>query len=200
MSGETAALGLRVRTGRAIAVVLRGTRRAPEIVVRSEIRLWNPAIPESGQPYHYEMEEPGSAGVAARRRGCAAARKSTLRAVRDTVNDMKKRDLALGAAGLVVASLTDPGRIAGTHPRAHAEEAKLYRDAVQASLAACKVSSTILLEKDIRAAAAGDLGITEGQLDATLKAFASAVGAPWRAYEKQAALAAWLALPKKAKG
>jgi hypothetical protein len=46
----------------------------------------------------------------------------------------------------------------------------------------------------VRSAAADQLGLTAEQIDTTLKAFSHAVGTPWRAPEKQAALAAWLAL------
>ncbi len=80
---EAAAVGLSVRPGRAVVVVLRGSRRAPEIVVRYEIQLADPWMPESLHPYHQELGAAGAASaVRARRRGCRAAQKATSRAIR----------------------------------------------------------------------------------------------------------------------
>ncbi len=47
-----AALGLRVKTGRAIAVVLAGDPAQPEIRLRRELSLVDPEVPASRQPYH----------------------------------------------------------------------------------------------------------------------------------------------------
>jgi hypothetical protein len=199
MPREVAAIGLRVRTGRAVVVVLRGTRAAPEIVLRQELRLYDPDVPESMQPYHHELDDSGPAGTAARRRGCQAAQRITRRAIRALLGDLRSRGLDPRGAAAVVSSLVDPARIGGAHPRAHAEEGKLYREAVESALDASGLQSTTLLEKAVHAAAAAQLAATQRQLDAMLKTFAGAVGAPWRAYEKQAALAAWIALPKKTK-
>lgn len=195
---ETAAVGLRVRTGRAVAVVLHGTRRAPEIVVRYEIQLADAWVPESMHPYHHELGDAGSAGASARRRGCAAARKASRRAVRTLVSEMRSRGLEPDGAAIVVSSLIDPARIGGAHAWAHAEEGKLYREAVTAALGACGVRAATFLERNVRSVAMAQLGQTAGEIDATLKAFSHEVGTPWRAYEKQAALAAWLALPHSA--
>jgi hypothetical protein len=195
---HAAAVGLTVRTGRAVVVVLRGTRRAPEIVVRYEIQLADPWVPESLHPYHHELGDRGSAGTQARQRGCQAARKAARRAIRTLVGDMRAYGLEPCGAAIVVSSLIDPVRVAGAHPRAHAEEGKLYRDAVAAALRACRLPCTTCVDKNFRTVAAERLGHTAQQLDATLKTFSHAVGTPWRAYEKNAALAAWLTLSARA--
>lgn len=191
---EAAAVGLSVRTGRAVVVVLRGTRRLPLIVVRYDIQLADPWVPESLHPYHHELGDSGPAGGRARRRGCQAAQKASRRAVRALVGEMRSHGLEPCGAGVVVSSLVDPVRVSGAHPRAHAEEGKLYREAVEAALRICGLRFTTLLEKNLRAVASERLGRTARQIDATLKAFSRKVGTPWRAPEKQAALAAWLVL------
>lgn len=191
-------MGLSVRTGRAVVVVLRGTRRTPEIVVRYEIQLADPWVPESMHPYHHELGDGGPAGAQARRRGCQAARKASRRAVRTLVGDMRSHRLRPCGAGVVVSSLLDPMRVAGAHPRAHAQEGKLYREAVEAALGGCGLQFETLLEKNLRIVAAERLGQTAQQIDATLKAFSHEVGTPWRAPEKLAALAAWLVLSPSA--
>lgn len=192
---KAAAVGLKVRTGRAVAVILRGTRRVPAIVVRFEIDLADPWVPESLHPYH-ELGDSGPAGEQARRRGCTAARTATRRAVRTLVDEMRAHGFEPCGAAIVVSSLVQPARIGGAHPRAHAEEGKLYREAVETALGVCGLPVATFLEKDLRAVAARRLGQTAQQVDATLKAFSHDVGTPWRAPEKQAALAAWLTLSR----
>ena len=54
----SAVLGLRAKTGRAIAVVLAGTRQKPQFVARREISLVDAAIEATAQPYHAVMEMP----------------------------------------------------------------------------------------------------------------------------------------------
>jgi hypothetical protein len=189
-----AAVGLKVRTGRAVVVVLKGTRPAPEIVLRHEIDLADPWAPESLHPYHEELGDSGPAGEQARRRGCDAARAAAQRAIQTFLEGMRSHDLQPCGAAIVASSLVDPARVAGAHPRAHAEEGKLYREAVEAALGACGLRVVTFLEKNVRAQAAAQLGPTAPQIDATLKAFSHMVGTPWRAPEKQAALAAWLVL------
>lgn len=195
---ETSSLGLTVRAGRAVVVVLKGTRRAPEMVLRHEIDLADPWVRESMHPYHQELGDPGPEGVRARRRGCAAAARAAQRAVRSFVRDMRSHGLEPRGAAIVVASLADPTRVPGAHARAHAEERNLYRAAVEGMLTTSGVRVATFLEKGVRSAAVAKLGLSGPQIDATLKVFVHEVGTPWRKPEKQAALAAWLALSQSA--
>ena len=196
---EAAAAGLSVRPGRAVVVVLRGSRRAPEIVVRYEIQLADPWMPESLHPYHQELGAAGAAfAVQARRRGCRAAQKATSRAIRTLVRDMKSHRLTPCGACVVVSSLVDPEQVVRAHPRAHAREEKLYREAVEIALGVCGVPFVTIEEKHIRAVAAERLGRTARQMETTLKALSHEVGTPWRAPEKRATLGAWLMLTQPA--
>ncbi len=193
---QTAAVGLTVTTGRAVVVVLRGSRRSPEIVVRYEIQLSDPWVRESSHPYHLEFGDTGAAGERARILGCEAAEKAARRAARTLVDDMKSHGLEPCGAAIVARSLVDPARVTGSHARAHAEERRLYCATVEAALAECRVPVTKLEEKRVRAVAAERLGQTAKQLDEMLNQFVRGVGTPWRAPEKHAALAAWLSLPR----
>ena len=181
-----------------MVVILRGTRRAPEMVLRHEIDLADPWVRESMHPYHQELGDRGPEGVRARRRGCAAAGSAARRAIRSLVRDMRSHGLDPRGAAVVVASLADPVRVSGAHARAHAEEARLYREAVASALHASGLRVAMFLEKSVRSVAVAQLRLTGQQVDAALKLFVRQVGTPWRAPEKQAALAAWLALSRSA--
>jgi hypothetical protein len=71
--GAPAAIGLTVRPGRAVVVILKGTRRAPEIVLRHESDLVDAWVQDSLHPYHQELGARGPVGEMARRRGCEMA-------------------------------------------------------------------------------------------------------------------------------
>src|SRR5712664_1597705 len=52
------AIGLRAKTARAIAVVLGGSIDSPIIIAKTEIRLADPKMPGTAQPYHEVMDLP----------------------------------------------------------------------------------------------------------------------------------------------
>ena len=194
MRRRPAGLGLEVYTGRAIVVVLAGSSHTPEIVLRHELDLADPWVRESMHPYHQELGNRGSAGEHARRRGCAAARTASTRALRRLVREMRQHGLEPSKATVVALRRAEPSRAGGAHARAHAEERRLYRDAVESGLRASGLHVVTIAEHVLGAVAPKRLGRARHELDAALKAFAHRVGTPWRAPEKHAALGAWLAL------
>ena len=192
----SAAVGFTVRTGRAVTVVVEGTRRAPTLVLRHEIGLADPWVPESGHPYHRELGDSGRAGEQARRRGCEAARRASRRAIGAFVAGARAHGIEPRVAAIVTSTLIDPEQVRGAHPRAHAQEDRLYRDAVEGALADCGVRIVTFLDKNVRVEADRRLAGAGRSIDETLKVFSHVVGTPWSAPEKQAALAAWLVLPR----
>jgi hypothetical protein len=117
------------------------------------------------------------------------------RAIASLLDEMRAHGFSPSGATLVVERIRDPARVRGAHPRAHQAERELYREAVAAALASARVATAVLLEAKVRAAASQRLKLPPRGLAATLRAFSHAVGTPWRAPEKNAALGGWLALP-----
>jgi hypothetical protein len=180
LRGLSATLGLRVRTGRAIAVVLAGSAREPRFVARRELRLHDPSVRDTGFPYHAALEKPEAEARAIVERLSAIIRKVTSKAVRALADEHAPR-----AAGIVVASLTDPATIKNPHMHAHASEGRLFWEAVAEALKACGIEPRVHVEKALKADAA---------MKKAIAAMGKEAGPPWRAYEKSAALAAWMAL------
>jgi hypothetical protein len=94
----------------------------------------------------------------------------------------------------VVGSVIDPRQVANPHIRAHASEGRLFRIVVEDALRAHGVSCTIFLEKQLKATAAAALTRNDASIGQTLTGFGKALSGPWRAEEKAAAIAAWLAM------
>src|SRR5213082_2009968 len=58
MKSNIVAIGLRAKTGRAIAVVLGGSADSPSVITKLEISLVDPKLPSTFQPYHVVMDLP----------------------------------------------------------------------------------------------------------------------------------------------
>lgn len=185
------AIGIRIRTGRAIAVLLGGRRETPVVLDRREILLADPADAEARQPYHSGQGEAETSENKIRRR-IEAVRAYATDSLAPVIADCQSAGTIAGAA-LVVGSDGDPNRIANPHIRAHALEGRLYRNVVEEALAHVAIRTTILPEKTAYAEAAKTLERSETDV----KRAVTAVGEktkPWRADEKLATAAAWMVL------
>jgi hypothetical protein len=194
-------LGFRIKSGYAVVVVLEGSRDAPVAVARHLVDLSDPDVPETRQPYHsgFGREEEDAREIAGRIgivKTCAARAITALLRAADRSGRERTARPRNGAlrAGLVVGSVIDPQQVANPHIRAHASEGKLFRTVVEDALHAHGVSCTIFLEKQLKATAAATLARDDASIRQTLTGFGKSLNGPWRAEEKAAAIAAWLAM------
>lgn len=187
------ALGLRVKTGWAAAVVVQqgpgGRGGVPDVIERRRLELSDPKVPSSAQPYHAGLELRGKRAEAAVNRGCDAARAAAHEALSAMIASVKPV-----AIGIVVASDPDLAKIGNDHVRAHAAEGLLFREVLEESAERCGVETLTLLERELWGQAEVALGVPESELKQTVTALGKAVGRPWTALEKNATLAGWLAL------
>jgi hypothetical protein len=211
------AVGFRVKSGYAIAVVLDGSRQTPRPVASRIVELSDPGVAETRQPYHdgfYKTEE--DAHEIARRVAIVkrCARKSVA-ALLDSITSLPRRPATAKAtavrrsfseggsshaiprerrrAALVVGSLIDPATVANPHIRAHAQEGQLFRTVLEESLAAHAIDCDVIVDKQLASQVAKELG-RPASVARTVASFGKTLGGRWRAEEKAAAMAAWLAL------
>ena len=191
------AIGFRVKSGHAIAVALSGSTGRPSPVMRCDVALSDPAVHETRQPYHdgfyHQQDDPREI---ARRIGiierCAkAAVVSLLASLDDRVPGSKSRRVS---AALVVGSVIDPAAVGNPHIRAHAAEGRLFRTVLADALATHGIACDVIVEKQLPARAVADIGRSAADIKRVVAGFGATVGSPWRADEKAAAAAAWIAL------
>jgi len=168
-----AVLGLRAKTGRAIAVVL---SRKGELVARREISLVDPAIHGTGQPYHVVMEMPWADAKVAVRELVVAIERVATKAVR-----VLAREFDVRAVGIVGAPERQLEKIGNQHIRAHAAEGVLFRHVLEVAAKANRLRHRAFTEKSLPA-----------DFASRLRDLGRAAGSPWRADEKMAATAALL--------
>jgi hypothetical protein len=113
------------------------------------------------------------------------------------LKEYRRKGFRIMRAALVVGSQINPANIANPHIRAHALEGRLFRSAVAESLQAHDIRTEVLLERHAYPSVAARLKQSSDDVKRAiqdLRQSASAMGQPWRAEEKLAALAGLFAL------
>ncbi|HYT05812.1 MAG TPA: hypothetical protein VEM13_13130 [Gemmatimonadales bacterium] len=188
------ALGVRVKSGWATAVLVVGPARAPRVADRRTVELSDPAVPTSRQPYHAVM------GARARNAKPLEAmlRKVVARVTRTSLGKLLRDYRAAGHAvrriALVVGSDIDPAKIANDHIRAHALEGRLFRTALEQAARSRGLRCAVVVERSVYLQAAAALRRSERQLKRAVTELGRSLDGPWRADEKTATLAAWMLL------
>lgn len=182
------AVGFRVKSGFAIAVVLDGSRGTPRAVARQVVELSDPKAAETRQPYHHGFytTESDAHEIARRVRIVKRCAKRAVAALVSETGGVR--------ATLVVGSVIDPNTVGNPHIRAHAHEGRLFRTVLEEALHAHGVDCDVIVDKHLAARATKDLGRPPAAIARTVMAFGKSLGGPWRADEKAAATAAWLLL------
>jgi hypothetical protein len=188
------AIGFRVKTGRATAVVIAGPASAPRVLSRSSLQLFDPAIPESHQPFHAELELPAAEIVHVMPKALEAVERVALSALRELVGELQAAPGSIVGIALVAGSATDPESIRNPHMRAHAREGQLFPHALAAAAKTMRIPVVTLVESEVFASAAKKLGKTSDAIKLAVTEMGRAVGKPWSAEEKAAAAAAWITL------
>jgi len=189
------AMGFRVKSGYAVAVVLEGGAAAPLAVARRVVELSDPTVAGTRQPYHDGLftHEQDPRRIARRVEVVERCAQKAVAAFVTEFGRARKGREGLHA-GLVVGSVIDPSKVGNPHIRAHANEGRLFRTVLEDALRSEGVDCSIVVEKNLAATAARGLGRTGREIARTLTLFGATLGSPWRADEKAAATAAWLAL------
>jgi hypothetical protein len=193
MKPQTAALGFRVKSGWAAAVLLTGPTRSPQLCDVRRIDLSDPRLPETRQPYHAAMGKLETDTTKINRR-VSVVRSIAQQSLATLLASYRQKGYAIRRAALVVGSQVDPDSIANAHIRAHAFEGQLFRSVLAEALQACRIRTEILVERNAYAQAAAKLKDSNHNVQRMIRDFGRVAQGPWRAEQKLAALAAWLTL------
>jgi hypothetical protein len=188
-----AALGLRVKSGWAAAILLTGSARSPQLCDVQRIDLSDPQLPETRQPYHAGMGrvETNMKKISQR---VDVVRRITEKSIAKLLAGYRRQNFTIKRAALVVGSQIDPRSVANPHIRAHALEGQLFRSVLQQSLHGHGIRTEVLLEREAYGQAAVELKQSNENVRRMIQDFGRDAKAPWRAEQKLAAIAAWSAL------
>lgn len=184
------AFGLKAHSGWAALVVLGAGRGGLEIVDRRRLELVDEEDAAwAKQPYHAAEHLKADEARDLVGRGIASARRIAVREMRAALE--RARDAGHRVAGCAVL-MGDPmpgwtvGEILAVHFRMHKAEGVLFRDVLARAAGACGVRFVGILEKRLVDQPAG--------LRTTIAALGRSAGPPWGKDQKDAALAAMIAL------
>lgn len=187
-------IGLRAKTGRAIAVVLGGPSDSPTIVKKFEMGLCDPKIPGTFQPYHEVMELPWDESQKAVLKFTRAIETVARKALASLIKELQSEGMKTAGVGIIGARDRDLARIGNYHIRAHAAEGVLFRRVLDLAADANGLRRRTFPDRELDQIATAELGRQNSSVRRKLNDMGRLLTPPWRADEKQAAMAAWLVL------
>jgi hypothetical protein len=193
MKAQAAALGFRVKSGWAAAVLLTAPVWSPQLCDVGRLDLSDPQCDEMRQPYHAAMGklEMDTTKI---NRHISVVRSFAERSIATLLASYQQNGYRIRRAAMVVGSRVNPDSIANPHIRAHAFEGRLFCSVLEKSLQAHRIRTEVLLEREAYGKAAVKLKQSSENVRRVIQNFERDTEAPWRAEQKLAAVAAWLAL------
>lgn len=189
------AFGLKAHSGWAALVVLSREGGSYVVIDRRQIELVEERWAK--QPYHAaEGCKPDIARDLVKR-GVDSANRIALRELRNAVKFEEKRGNKVVGCGVLV---TDPmpgwsvDEILAVHFRMHKAEGVLFRDALAEAAEKCKLRVVRVQEKLLSEVAEKKLKMTPADLTRAIAVLGKSAGAPWAKDQKEAAIAAMIAL------
>jgi len=198
---QSAALGFRVHSGWAAAVVLCGAPDAPVVVDRRKIQLVKTFTYTFRQPYHTAEKMPRQDAIEFIRNVQSDAQRLAFSSLRSLRTDLAGGDFKIVRGALLLSSgraLPALEQILASHALIHTADGELFRDSLRAACARCDLPLQGIREKELFATASKALGIQAAILKRRIAEFGKSLGPPWSQDEKFAALAAWLTLSRRA--
>jgi hypothetical protein len=186
------AIGLRIKSGFAIAAIVSRSGADCAIEAVRTVALSTQELPQSRFPYHPTIELPERQGAAL----SDQAVKEVRRTAASEMGKLLQESPGIKRAAMVVGSVIDPDSLGNPHVRVHALEGKLFRDVVAAALAEQGIDCGVLVERDAYAKVAAHVSAQEQRLRTQIAALGHGRIKPWRSEEKLATLAAWWQLQK----
>jgi hypothetical protein len=195
------AFGMKVHSGWAALVVL-GTRSGGLYVVdrcRMELVEKDEAS-WAKQPYHAAERLNATDAKDLVRRGLVTARRIAVRETRTALERARQAGHEVAAcAVLVVDPMPDwtVDEILAVHFRMHKAEGVLFRDALARAAGVCALRCVAIPEKQLEDQAERALATSVNSLRKTIASLGKSVGPPWGKDQKDASLAAMIALQGK---
>ncbi len=189
------AYGLKAHSGWAALVALGQTDDEFLVLDRRRIELVEEEW--ARQPYHAAEELKPDAARKLVKRGIDSAHRIAMRELRAAVMEERRRKNEVTACAVLVGNpMPDWSieQILAVHFRMHQAEGVLFRDALVYAARECGVKVIEVPEKTLSTYAEQSLALPSSELSRTLSILGKQAGPPWGKDQKDAALAAMIAL------
>jgi len=192
-----AAVGFRPHTGWSVAVVLAGSPSSPRLVDRRRVELAEAGDRSSVFVFHSAAQGDPRAAAARVRAATEEAEAHAIRALAQLKADVAIAGHQLVAGAVIVGSvrtLPPLAELLKSHALIHSAEGELYRRVLASAGDAQGLFLLTLPARELEERAGQKLGLRPALLARQLSELGKTIGPPWGRDQKDAALAAWLAL------
>jgi hypothetical protein len=189
------AFGLKAHSGWASLIVLGVDDAHFEVIDRRRLELVEDEWAK--QPYHAAEQLETKEARQIVKRGISAAQLHARRAIRDAVKRAEKHGhRVVGCALLMGASMPDwtVEQILAVHFRMHKAEGVLFREALAAAARHSNLKVVEVPDKTLDEFAVQSLGTSQSKLAEQVSSLGKSIGAPWGKDQKEATVAAMIAL------
>ena len=138
------AVGLRIKSGFAIAVIVSKGSTGCAIEAVHTVALSTQELPQTRFPFHPTIELPERQGAALSDQAVKEVRRIAAR----EMSKLLQESPGIKRAAMVVGSVIDPDSLGNPHVRVHALEGKLFREVVGEALAEQGIDCGVLVERD----------------------------------------------------
>jgi hypothetical protein len=195
VASRSAAIGFSVHTGWAASVVVEGPAGSPRILDRRRIRLAESDDMLHAAVYHRAAEMTAAAAAKFVREAEGAAFRMAEGELRALV-----KGRSLDAAAFVSGGGKLPQDLAAilrSHPLIHTAEGVLYVEALVKAAESCGLDVVRVSRRELPGRFASSLGTDDDGAREHLKAMGKLAGPPWARDQKDAAMAALVALGRR---
>jgi len=194
---KRAAIGIRMHSGWGALVAVANSDGAVEVLERRRVAVTIPGTPGANQPYHF-AEKLELAEAEKFLGNCfAASKRLALAAVRDVVDELRGRQYRVIGSAVLLASgrvLPPLAKILASHAVIHAAEGEFFREVFSKACADLDLSVTGVRERDLDERVKTTLGKAAARMRQQISTMGRAIGPPWTADQKTAALPALIVL------
>jgi hypothetical protein len=191
------AFGLKAHSGWAALVAIGAGDGGRQVVDRRRMELVDDTYARA--PYHAAEGLPPAEAAALVERAVQSAGQVAVREMKAACRRAREAGHWVAACAVLVGAPMPSftvEEIRAVHFRMHQAEGFLFRDVLLRAARACELEALEIREKSL-AAEARTLGMTDAALARTLAALGKSVGPPWGKDQKDAALAALIALDRR---
>jgi hypothetical protein len=189
------ALGMKSHSGWAAVVVVGRNERNYVVIDRRRIELVDEEWAK--QPYHAAEGLETELARTLVKRGVEAAHRIAARELRILIDRERERQNQVAACAVLTGAAMpewSTDQILSVHFRMHTAEGVLFRNALVQAAEACEVKCVAIPEKSLADVAEKTLNAPVSALAKQITALGKTVGPPWGKDQKDAALAALIAL------
>lgn len=192
-----AAFGFKAHSGWAALVLVGIEGGRAQVLDRRRLELTGPGETWAKAPYHAAEELKPDVARKLVQRGLAVARRNTGRALRDETRRATEAGHQVAACAVLMGEPMPPwstDQILAVHFRMHKAEGVLWREAIVNAAEEIGLRPVPVDEKRLAEAAREALGATPAGVAKRIARMGSGIGPPWGKDQKDAALAALIAL------